>query len=161
MKTRAVNSILGNRNMIGKIPKWWENSDRGNRKTAGKNSAMVGNFPQGEKKSLPLHGSFSTAAPVLYAGNYLPLFSQCTWTEAQRRAQPSSSERRLPPRAVTTSAGLTVADTIASTLGSVPGLKHREEPSPLPLRDAFHHGQSPPLPGSQWPPLRSVEGPGS
>ena len=38
---------------------------------------MVGNFPQWEKKSLPLHGSFSTAAPVLYAGIYLPLFSQC------------------------------------------------------------------------------------
>jgi hypothetical protein len=36
--------------MIGKIPTWWENSDRGNRKTAGKNSAMVGNFPQWEKK---------------------------------------------------------------------------------------------------------------
>ena len=63
--------------MIGKIPTWWENSDRGNRKTAGKNLAMVGNFPQWEKKSLPLHGSFSTAAPVLYAGIYLPLFSQC------------------------------------------------------------------------------------
>jgi hypothetical protein len=77
LKTRAVNSILGNRNIMGKIPSWWENSDRGNRKTAGKNFAMVGNFPQWEKKSLPLHGSFSTAAPVLYAGNYLPLFSQC------------------------------------------------------------------------------------
>ncbi len=63
--------------MIGKIPTWWENSDRGNRKTAGKNSALVGNFPQWEKKSLPLHGSFSTAAPVLYAGNYLPHFFQC------------------------------------------------------------------------------------
>jgi hypothetical protein len=63
--------------MIGKIPTWWENSDCGNRKTAGKNSAMVGKFPQWEKKSLPLHGSFSTAAPVLYAGNYLPLFFQC------------------------------------------------------------------------------------
>ncbi len=37
---------------------------------------MVGNFPQWEKKSLPLHGSFSTAAPVLYEGIYLPLFSQ-------------------------------------------------------------------------------------
>jgi hypothetical protein len=36
--------------MIGKIPTWWENSDRGNRKTPGKNSAMVGNFPQWEKK---------------------------------------------------------------------------------------------------------------
>ncbi len=36
LKTRAVNSILGNRNMIGKIPTWWENSDRGNRKTGGK-----------------------------------------------------------------------------------------------------------------------------
>ncbi len=76
LKSRAVNYILGNRNMIGKIPTWWENSDRWNRKTAGKNSAMVGNFPQWEKKSLPLHGSFSTAAPVLYAGIYLPLFSQ-------------------------------------------------------------------------------------
>jgi hypothetical protein len=65
--------------MIGKIPTWWENSDRGNRKTARKNSAMVGNFPQREKKSLPLHGSFSTAAPVLYAGIYLPLFSQCVY----------------------------------------------------------------------------------
>ena len=46
LKTRAVNSVLGNRNMIGKIPTWWENSVRGNRKMAGKNSAMVGNFPQ-------------------------------------------------------------------------------------------------------------------
>jgi hypothetical protein len=66
--------------MIGKIPTWWENSVRGNRKTTGKNSAMVGNFPQWEKKSLPWHGSFSTAAPVLYAGIYLPLFSQCIFS---------------------------------------------------------------------------------
>jgi hypothetical protein len=64
--------------MIGKFPTWWENSDRGNRKTVGKNSSMVGNFPQWKKKSLPLHGSFSTAAPVLFAGIHLPLFSQCT-----------------------------------------------------------------------------------
>jgi hypothetical protein len=78
LKTRAVNSVLGNRNMIGKIPTWWENSVSGNWKTAGKNSAMVGNFPQWEKKCPPLHGSFSTAAPVLYAGIYLPLVSQCT-----------------------------------------------------------------------------------
>jgi hypothetical protein len=77
LDTRAINSILRNRNMIGKIPTWWENSDRGNWKTVGKNSAMVGNFPQWKKKSLPLHGSFSTAAPVLYAGIHLPLFSQC------------------------------------------------------------------------------------
>ncbi len=77
LKTRAVNSILGNRNMIGKILTWWENSYRGNRKLPVKNSAMVGNFPQWEKKSFPLHGSLSTAAPVLYAGIYLPLFSQC------------------------------------------------------------------------------------
>jgi hypothetical protein len=35
-KTRAVNAILGNRNMIGKIPTWWENSDRGNRKNGEK-----------------------------------------------------------------------------------------------------------------------------
>jgi hypothetical protein len=65
LKTKGVNSGLGNRNMIGKILTWWENSDRGNRKTVAKNSAMVGNFPRWEKKSLPLHGSFSTAAPVL------------------------------------------------------------------------------------------------
>jgi hypothetical protein len=38
----------------------------------------VGNFSQWDKKSLPSHGSFSTAAPVLYAGIYLPLFYQCT-----------------------------------------------------------------------------------
>jgi hypothetical protein len=63
--------------MIGKIPTWWENSVRGNRLTVGKNSAMVGNFPQWEKKSLPLHGSFSTAALALYAGIYLLLFYQC------------------------------------------------------------------------------------
>jgi hypothetical protein len=25
LKTRAINSILRNRNMIGKIPTWWEN----------------------------------------------------------------------------------------------------------------------------------------
>jgi hypothetical protein len=37
---------------------------------------MVGKFRPWEKKSLPLHGSFSTAAPVLYAGIHLPLFSQ-------------------------------------------------------------------------------------
>ena len=43
---------------------------------------MVGNFPQWEKKSLPLHGSFSTAAPVLYAGIHLPLFSQWALTGA-------------------------------------------------------------------------------
>jgi hypothetical protein len=55
LKSRAV-----------KIPTWWENS------------AMVGNFPRWEKKSLPWHGSFSTAAQVLYAGNYLHLFSQCS-----------------------------------------------------------------------------------
>jgi hypothetical protein len=64
--------------MIVKIPTWWENSVSGNRKTAWKNSAMVGNFPQWEKRSLPLHGSFSTAAPVLYAGIHLPIFSQCS-----------------------------------------------------------------------------------
>jgi hypothetical protein len=72
LKTWAINSILRNRNMIGKIPTWWENSDRRNRKTVGKNSAMVGNFPQWKKKSLPLHGSLSTAAPVLYAGFTYP-----------------------------------------------------------------------------------------
>ncbi len=36
LKTMAVNSVLGNRNMIGKIPTWWENSVRRNRKTVGK-----------------------------------------------------------------------------------------------------------------------------
>jgi hypothetical protein len=65
LKTRAVNSILGNRNMMGKIPTLRENSVLGNRNTVGKNSGMLGNFPQWEKKGLPLHGSFSTAAPVV------------------------------------------------------------------------------------------------
>jgi hypothetical protein len=41
-------------------------------KTAGKNSGMVGNFPQWEKKRLPLHGSFSTAAPVVRPGFIYP-----------------------------------------------------------------------------------------
>jgi hypothetical protein len=68
LKTKGVNSGLRNRNMIGKIPTWWENSVLGNRKLAGKNSGMVGNFPQCEKKGLPLHGSFSTAAPIVKAG---------------------------------------------------------------------------------------------
>jgi hypothetical protein len=53
LKTRAVNSVLGNRNMIGKIPTWCENSVHGNRKTARKNSSRYGGkFPSvGEKKS--------------------------------------------------------------------------------------------------------------
>ncbi len=36
LKTKAVNSGLRNRNMIRKIPTWWENSVHRNRKTAGK-----------------------------------------------------------------------------------------------------------------------------
>jgi hypothetical protein len=44
LKTKAVKSDLGNRNMTGKIPTWKENSICSNRKTAGKNSDMVGNF---------------------------------------------------------------------------------------------------------------------
>ncbi len=51
--------------MMGKIPTLRENSVLGNRNTVGKNSGMLGNFPQWEKKGLPLHGSFSTAAPVV------------------------------------------------------------------------------------------------
>jgi hypothetical protein len=64
--------------MIGKIPTWWENSVLGNRKLAGKKSGMVGNFPQWEKKGLPLHGSFSTTAPI---GRDLttPFLSVCVW----------------------------------------------------------------------------------
>ena len=72
LKTRAVNSVFGNRNMIGKIPTWWENSVSGNWKTAGKNSAMVGNFPQWEKKSLPLHGLINTTAPSYMRGATYP-----------------------------------------------------------------------------------------
>jgi hypothetical protein len=49
LKTKGVNSGHGNRNMIGKIPTWWENSVLRNRKTAGKNSSMVGDFPQWRK----------------------------------------------------------------------------------------------------------------
>jgi len=44
LKTKGVNSGLGNRNMIRKIPTWWENSVLGNRNMAEKNSDMVGNF---------------------------------------------------------------------------------------------------------------------
>ncbi len=36
--------------MIGKIPTWWEYSVRRNRNTAEKNSVIVGNFSQWEKK---------------------------------------------------------------------------------------------------------------
>ncbi len=59
-----TNSVFWNGDMKGKILEWLENSGRGNRKTAGKNSGMVGNFPP-EKKSLPLHGTYSTAASVV------------------------------------------------------------------------------------------------
>jgi hypothetical protein len=37
-------------------------SGYGKGKTAGKNSGMVGYFPQGERKGLAVHGTFSTAA---------------------------------------------------------------------------------------------------
>ncbi len=51
LKTKGVNSGLGNRNMIGKIPTLRENSVRGIRNTAGKNSSVVGNFSlSGRKK---------------------------------------------------------------------------------------------------------------
>jgi hypothetical protein len=65
LKIKAVNSGLRNRNMIGKILTSWGNSVLGNRKMARKNSDMVGNFPPWEKKRLPLHGVFCTAAPVV------------------------------------------------------------------------------------------------
>jgi hypothetical protein len=49
---------IGKKSYIeGKIPTWWEK------------------FLSGRKK----HESFSSAKPVLYAGIYLPLFSQCTY----------------------------------------------------------------------------------
>jgi hypothetical protein len=54
LKTIAVNSVLGNRNMIGKTPTWWENSVRGNRKKGRKRKKFRygGKFPSvGEKKS--------------------------------------------------------------------------------------------------------------
>ncbi len=41
-------SVPWNVDMKGKILEWLENSGRGNRKTAGKNSGMVGNFPLGK-----------------------------------------------------------------------------------------------------------------
>ncbi len=43
-----------------------------------KNSDMVGNFPQSEKKRLPVQGAFSIAAPVVLAGIYLLLFISVT-----------------------------------------------------------------------------------
>jgi hypothetical protein len=43
---------------------------------------MVGNFPQWDKKRLPVHGAFSTAAPVLKVGIYLSLLYQCRMLSA-------------------------------------------------------------------------------
>ncbi len=43
---------MGMGRMAGKFPAWWEKSRRGIGKTAGKNSGMVGNFPQGERKNV-------------------------------------------------------------------------------------------------------------
>jgi hypothetical protein len=37
----------------------------GNRKRTRQNSGIVGNFPQGERKHLPVHETFSTAASVI------------------------------------------------------------------------------------------------
>jgi hypothetical protein len=48
-----------------KIPAWWENSGRGDKKAAGKNSGMVGNFNQVETKRLPGYGNLFNAAPVI------------------------------------------------------------------------------------------------
>ncbi len=42
------------------------------RKRAGKNSGFVGNFPQGERKRLPVHGTFNTAASVVKSGISFP-----------------------------------------------------------------------------------------
>ncbi len=65
LKTKPVNSGLGNRNMARKIPTWWKNPVCGNKKMAGKNSSKMGNFTHWEKNRLPLHGAVSTAAPVV------------------------------------------------------------------------------------------------
>ncbi len=67
-----VKSGPGNGNMTGKIPVWWENFGRGNRKTAGKNSGLVGNSSQGERKRLPVHETFSTATSIVQVGISLP-----------------------------------------------------------------------------------------
>ncbi len=67
LKTRAINSILRNRNIIRKITTWWEKSDRGNRKTVGKNSAMVGYFPFGPRSvqgPLPPTGPSNAFPPM-------------------------------------------------------------------------------------------------
>jgi hypothetical protein len=72
-------SVPWNVDMKGKILEWLENSGRGNRKTAGKNSGMVGNFPPWEKNvfMVVLHGAFSTVPPFVKARIYLPLLYQC------------------------------------------------------------------------------------
>ncbi len=68
--------------MIGKIPTWWENSVLGNRKLAGKKSGMLGNFPQWEKKGLPLHGSLVLRHPSYRQGfNYPFSISVCVGLE--------------------------------------------------------------------------------
>ncbi len=45
-----------------------------------KNSCIVGNFPQGEEKHLPVHENFSTSASVVQAGISLPFLFQCSQT---------------------------------------------------------------------------------
>jgi hypothetical protein len=56
--------------MTGKIPAWWENYGCGIRKTAGKNSDMVENFPLGEIKRLLVHGN---SGGIRRVGGDLPL----------------------------------------------------------------------------------------
>jgi hypothetical protein len=51
--------------MSEKIPTWGENSGRGKRKKTGKNSGMVENTSQGERKRLSVHGNFSIAGFLL------------------------------------------------------------------------------------------------
>ncbi len=59
-----------------KIPALWKYSGRGNGKTAGKNSGMVG-ISLRERLRLPVHENFSTAISVVKAEIYLPFLYQC------------------------------------------------------------------------------------
>ncbi len=61
----GIKSGPGNGEMTEKNPEWWKKSGREKGKTVRKNPGMVRNFPQRERKRLPVYGTFSTVASVV------------------------------------------------------------------------------------------------
>jgi hypothetical protein len=96
LKTRAVNSILGNRKMIGKIPTWWENSDRGNRKTAGKIPLWWEISLSGRKKVFRCMDHLVLRHPSYMRGTTYP-FSLSAFHVQYSLPNPSESERPFSP----------------------------------------------------------------